>query len=367
METTGNGEKKSRIRSPNFPALALEKSLDLARILFDNHARHAVPLEVVAKDWGLSAKSSYIAQHIAALSAYGLITVEGSKEGRKVTVSDLAFNIFIDKRPDSQDRARLIREAALKPDIFSKLRAEYDEEPPKDHLLEYTLVKEYDFNPKTVHEFINIFRSTIDYAKVYEYGKIEADITREEDLKMLSASQKTAATGGVIVGGSASTAHSTMDMLREMAGQPITSIMEIPIPIPPDKMITIRVPYPLSEPGWTQMLNILNAYKPSVVPSATWAANTAVTAFESVGTTLTTLYNTEQSMVKAGTLTAAKDAQFQALYKAAYNGYQALGTAMTDGHDGNRHYSDERSGAGDAAHGPVAGPYNGRNDVLTEE
>jgi len=61
----------------------------------------------------------------------------------------------------------------------------------------------------------------------------------------------------------------------------------------------------------------------------TTATNTAVTAFESVGATLTTVYNTEQSMVKAGTLTAAKDVQFQSLYKAAYNGYQALGAAMT--------------------------------------
>jgi hypothetical protein len=61
----------------------------------------------------------------------------------------------------------------------------------------------------------------------------------------------------------------------------------------------------------------------------TTTTNTAVTAFESVGATLTTLYNTEQSMVKAGTLNAAKDAQFQTLYKAAYNGYQALGAAMT--------------------------------------
>lgn len=60
----------------------------------------------------------------------------------------------------------------------------------------------------------------------------------------------------------------------------------------------------------------------------TTATNTAVTSFEAVGTTLGTLYNTEQSMLKAGTVTGAQDAQFQVLYKQAYLGYQALGSAM---------------------------------------
>ena len=60
----------------------------------------------------------------------------------------------------------------------------------------------------------------------------------------------------------------------------------------------------------------------------TTQTNTAVTGFEAVGTTLTTLYSQEAAMVKAGTVTTAQDAQFQGLYKQAYNGYQALGSAM---------------------------------------
>jgi len=60
----------------------------------------------------------------------------------------------------------------------------------------------------------------------------------------------------------------------------------------------------------------------------TTKTNTAVTSFEAVGTTLTTLYNQEAAMVKANQITAAQDAQFQGLYRNAYNGYQALGAAM---------------------------------------
>lgn len=58
------------------------------------------------------------------------------------------------------------------------------------------------------------------------------------------------------------------------------------------------------------------------------STNTAVTAFEGIGSTLTSVYNTEAAMVKAGTITAAQDNQFQGLYKQAYNGYQSLGAAM---------------------------------------
>lgn len=60
----------------------------------------------------------------------------------------------------------------------------------------------------------------------------------------------------------------------------------------------------------------------------TTSTNTAVTAFEGVGATLTAAYNTEKSMKAQGTITAAQDAQFQTLYTQAYNGYQALGAAM---------------------------------------
>ena len=204
METLSNGETKTRDRSPNYPSLTLEKSLDLAKILFSTHGRHAVPLEVVAKDWNVSPKSSYISQHIAALSAYGLIDVEGSKEERKLTISDMAFNIFIDRRPDSQERDALIREAAVKPYMFKRICDDYPDGLPAEHLLDYELVKTHRFNQNAVKDFINVFRKTMDYAKVYECDKIEADIKRTEDTQMIPASQKTTLTGGAVIGGAAS-------------------------------------------------------------------------------------------------------------------------------------------------------------------
>ena len=43
-------------------------------------------------------------------------------------------------------------------------------------------------------------------------------------------------------------------------------IIEIPIPLSPTELVMIKSPYPLSEAQWKQMLSILTAYKPSLVP-----------------------------------------------------------------------------------------------------
>jgi hypothetical protein len=163
-------EKKKRVRSPNYPSLTIEKSLDLVNALFKEHNRYAVALEVAGKCWNISAKSSYIGQHIAALAAYGLIDSEGEKDTKKIKLSELAFKILIDNRPDSGDREALIKEAALRPNIFKRIYDDYPSGPPADAALDYELKTKYGFNPGSVTEFISIFKQTFDFAKVYKSG-----------------------------------------------------------------------------------------------------------------------------------------------------------------------------------------------------
>ena len=190
METMNGIEKKGRHRSPNYPAYSLQKSLEFAKKLFDAHSRRPVALAVAATDWSISAKSGYIAQIVATLAYYGLVETEGSKEERKVKISDLAFKILVYKRPDSQERDNLIKEAALKPEIFQKLGEIYQDNLPANHELEYELVAEHKFNPNSVHDFIRIFRETWDFAKVYESGIVEAESLPDEEEKMIVASDK---------------------------------------------------------------------------------------------------------------------------------------------------------------------------------
>jgi hypothetical protein len=166
------GVKGKKTRSPNFPFYTLEKGLSLAEILLEKYARYPVPFEVAIKAAGYSAKSSAGLQAIAALSAYGLIEVEGSKTEKKIAVSDLAFKILADKRPISPERDAAIKEAALKPIMFHKIFERYPDSPPADDALEYELVFTYKFNKGSVHDFITVFSKTMDYAKIYESGII---------------------------------------------------------------------------------------------------------------------------------------------------------------------------------------------------
>ncbi len=190
MEAQNGAAKTPRLRSPNYPALNLQKSLELAGKLFDVHRRHPIPLAVAAKDWGFVPESNYVAQRLAAIAAYGLVEIEGVKDTRKLTISELASNIFIDKRPGSTERAVCIKRAALQPDIFRKLYDAYPEELPADHLLEYELEKDHKFNPNSIRNFINILKATFDFAKVYESDILEAESLPDQEEKMIAASDK---------------------------------------------------------------------------------------------------------------------------------------------------------------------------------
>jgi hypothetical protein len=181
--------KKKRIRSPNFPFIDLEKAVDLVKEIHNGYDRHPVPIEVVGKAIQVSA-GSYLAQHISAFSQYGLINIEGEKEGRKINVSDLAFKIIIDDRHSSPDRDRLLRDAALNPTMFSIIHKRYPNGLPPDTAgLEYELKVEYGFNPKSVNDFIRVFKLTMEFTKIYYSGKmVENNInTKEPEMNIRSS------------------------------------------------------------------------------------------------------------------------------------------------------------------------------------
>jgi hypothetical protein len=161
-------EKTIRWRSPNYPFISMKKALDFIQTLYDRHSRYLVALPVITQDWHL--KGSYLAQHVAALASYGLIDVEGEGDARKIKISDLAYKIMLDKRPDSNERDALIREAALNPPIFKKIYNAYQPELPAEHNLEYELVHEYRFNPMSVKDFMAVFKETMDFTNLYKSG-----------------------------------------------------------------------------------------------------------------------------------------------------------------------------------------------------
>src|SRR6056297_1218902 len=102
----------AKTRSPNYPAIDLATAIGLAEKLYAKAQRHPVPIESVTKDiWEMTPGSSYVAQCVAALRAFGLVGIEGTGDKRKLRVSDDAAKII----EGTADRGALLKKAALAP------------------------------------------------------------------------------------------------------------------------------------------------------------------------------------------------------------------------------------------------------------
>lgn len=168
----------ARDRSPNYPFISLKKAIERIEMLYKLHYRTLVPDEVACNAMGYSIKSSTARKLVPALSYYGLINIEGKKE-KKISLSDLGFTII--KSPDPSEKELLIKRAALNPKIFKKIYEDHSERLPADRLLEYELEKTYKFSPKAIPNFMDVFKETFTFAKIYESGIIEEEDEKKEE------------------------------------------------------------------------------------------------------------------------------------------------------------------------------------------
>ncbi len=159
-------ERKKKDRSPSYPAIDLETALERARQLLSKEGRHYAPISAILQHWGYATKSSGGLLTTAALKKFGLLEDQGSGENRKARITDLAYRILIDDRPNSEQRAALIREAALTPPIHAELWQERgpDGSLPSDVTLRFTLRTERGFTETAASDLINEFRQTIAFA-----------------------------------------------------------------------------------------------------------------------------------------------------------------------------------------------------------
>jgi hypothetical protein len=209
-----------KMRSPNFPAFPLERSLSQAKILLGKFKLSPVAFEVaVHNGLNLSPTSSAGLQTVAALTAYGLIEVKGSGKEKRVKITQLAYKIIEDYRPISPERDEAIREAAMRPTIFRKILLDYPSAPPDADALAHDLKFKYEFNPNAVSNFINAFLKTMSFAKVYESGIIGEEDVPIEEPEMQATTDKNMTTNSTYLRGSAHLAPASIE--REIANYPI--------------------------------------------------------------------------------------------------------------------------------------------------
>jgi len=77
-------DAKAKTRSPNFPAISLERCLELSKAILNKYQRTLVPWALAVKTLGYSPKSSGGLQASATLRYYGLLDVLGMEKTKKL-------------------------------------------------------------------------------------------------------------------------------------------------------------------------------------------------------------------------------------------------------------------------------------------
>jgi len=244
-----------RGRSPAYPGIDLKKALELTKVVFKAERQHPVASETVAQHWKLKPLSSQFLTSISAVKKFGLVEAmpqRGAHTGH-VKVSDLARDIIVDEREDSQDRETAIKTAAMKPEIHAELWRKYNGELPSDPNLKFHLVRNLKFTDGGAAEFINQFRRTIDFTGLSSLDGISA--TEGDKLASHEEPQNT-------------TMDDLMNRMEGFPQRPAKSggqVREVPIPIQGSAWPALKAAFPLSEEAWTQMIAVLNAMKPGLV------------------------------------------------------------------------------------------------------
>jgi hypothetical protein len=177
MADQENDDKRKRTRSPAYPFINLETAIKRAKEFYDQEQRNSASLKVAVKHWNYEEKSSGGLQTAAALISFGLLKDEGTGDKRKLQLTPNAIRILLDQRPDSGEKAEIIKRTALTPKIHSELWKKWGNTLPSDAEFRHTLLVDWEppFNEKSVDGFIKEYKDTISFAKLTESDKVSLE------------------------------------------------------------------------------------------------------------------------------------------------------------------------------------------------
>jgi hypothetical protein len=180
-------EKKTKKRSPNFPAISLPDAIIKTKILYDVDGRSGTPRQTAFKHLGYKGGHGASITVLSAMKKYGLIREENN---RILLTKDAEFILL---SSDELKKIEIVRKCALTPEIYSKLWEQYsDTGLPSDNSLKDVLLFDHDFNEKSVNGFIRDFKATIDFAQLepHESFEIESEAEMIEDKPIIENNGK---------------------------------------------------------------------------------------------------------------------------------------------------------------------------------
>lgn len=151
--------------SSRFPFISLEKALTKAQAMYNgDRSGKAMAVATAFELWGYSSKSSGGFQTISALKHYGLLEDEGSKEDRKVKLTEAAKRYFLDEREDV--RASALAKFAIAPPLFNALWHidRWSQGIPADTVARSHLKLERKLNDQSSRALLSILKENIEFA-----------------------------------------------------------------------------------------------------------------------------------------------------------------------------------------------------------
>jgi len=279
--------KRQKHRSPSYPAFDLEVAVRRAKTLWDVADRHPINVGSAIESWGYSPKSSSGKLLIATLKKFGLLKDEGSRDARKVELTDLGRRLVVLER-ESPAWELAAREAVFLPAIHHDIWSRYDCALPSDQVVSPSLVLDRGFSVQAAADLLAEFRASLDYAGVSqtddgrgEVSNPDSDhgIQEQEETEWTQPPRTTSGDYGVDLIArrddgwqtAVQTKHHSQDapVRRERAygGGMQEGHRSVSIPFSPGEWAVLQAPFPISEAEFEALLSMLNAMKPGLVVS----------------------------------------------------------------------------------------------------
>lgn len=173
-ETAENAAQRDR--SPAFPVISLATAITRLVEFEAHYKRSTAPADKVGEAWGIKTKA-YADRIAAALRYFGLLEYQGTGKARSIILSEDGRNYL--KAQQDETKAVIIKAAALRPKQIAKCWADWGADRPAEAACVDELVRKSGFSVAGARDFLKVYDSTISFAGLTEYDKVDPNLANE--------------------------------------------------------------------------------------------------------------------------------------------------------------------------------------------
>jgi hypothetical protein len=161
--------KEASKRSPNYPGISLETSVDNVKTVYERDKLAATSADVIVGHLGYNRLHGTSRRSLSSMKQYGLLD---ELSDNRYKVSETAFRL-INSDLNSPKAIEMLKDAALKPPIFRNILEEYKGELPSNQTLTSYLVLDKGFTPDGAQIFIKVLRDNVEFANITKDDFVE--------------------------------------------------------------------------------------------------------------------------------------------------------------------------------------------------